>query len=233
MKVTVVMDNTVPISAKQHFLGEHGLSLLIEIEDKRILLDAGQSFAIVNNLSLLGISPATIDMAVISHGHYDHVGGFYHVLQHAQKTIPFYAHPDIFAARFSITGGGRKYIGVPQVKDQLTTLGAEWKLIAEPTLLAPNLWLSGPVPRVTDYEQGDGKLVVGQDGCDCQDGIVDDMSLYHVCGKDMGCHWGLHPFRIGQYRTPWVSCYRRQSIDRLDRRNASGAGEGKSTEEND
>ena len=196
MKVTVIMDNTVPNGAKHSFLGEHGLSLFIETEKSRILLDAGQSSAVVNNLSLLGISPATLDMAILSHGHYDHAGGFYSVLQHAKKTIPFYAHPNIFTPRFSVAGGGRKYVGIPYTKDQLTTLGADWRFIDEPTMLAPDLWLSGPVPHVTEYEQGDVKLVVEHDGCDCQDGIVDDMALYHVNGSDMvvisGCtHSGL------------------------------------------
>ena len=196
MKVTVVMDNTVPTGAKHHFLGEHGLSLLIETGEKRILMDAGQSVAIINNLSLLDVSPRSLDMAILSHGHYDHAGGFFHVLQHAQKKLPLYAHRDIFTERYSAAGGARKYIGIPYLKEQLTTLGVEWRLITEPTELTPNLWLSGSVPRITEYEHGDAKLVLEHDGCDCQDAIADDMSLYHVSGKDMvvigGCtHSGL------------------------------------------
>ena len=43
MKVTVAMDNTVPISSKRPFLGEHGFSLLIEEGEKAVLagLDGG------------------------------------------------------------------------------------------------------------------------------------------------------------------------------------------------
>jgi len=53
MKITVVMDNTVPIGAKSPFLGEHGYSILIELKGKKILFDAGQSTAVVHNLILL------------------------------------------------------------------------------------------------------------------------------------------------------------------------------------
>ena len=68
-KVTVVIDNSVPIGVSAPFLGEHGLSMLIETQNKRLLLDTGQSSAIIHNLGLLGISPTSIDLIAISHGH--------------------------------------------------------------------------------------------------------------------------------------------------------------------
>ena len=196
MKITVAMDNTVPISAKRPFLGEHGFSLLIEHAGTRILLDSGQSAAILNNLSLLGASADSIDMSVVSHGHYDHVGGLYHVLSHARKNMPVYAHPNIFSPRFSTAGGVRQYIGVPYTQEQLSGLGAEWHLSDKPVQLMDNLWLSGQVPHVTQYEKGDSRLVLEHDGCDCQDEIADDMSLYYLKGNDLivigGCaHSGL------------------------------------------
>ena len=196
MKITVAMDNTVPISAKRPFLGEHGFSLVIEHADRRILLDAGQSSAIVNNLSLLGIPADSIDAVVVSHGHYDHAGGLYHILSHARKKIPVFAHPDIFSSRFSTAGGLRQYIGVPHTQEQLSGLGATWNLSVKPTQIMENLWVSGQVPHTTSYEKGDSRLVLQQEGCDCQDEINDDMSLYIVKGKDLlvigGCaHSGL------------------------------------------
>ena len=62
-------------------LGEFGLSLLADsqrgADKRRILLDLGYSREVLaNNLALLGIDPATIDAAVLSHGHLDHFGGF-------------------------------------------------------------------------------------------------------------------------------------------------------------
>src|ERR1019366_8643728 len=108
MKVTVIIDNAVPIGARQPLLAEHGLSLLIEHAGKKVLYDTGQSSAVVSNLSLLGFRPAELDMLVVSHGHYDHTGGIFHVLQHARKKIPVYAHPGIFQPRYSIAGDQRR-----------------------------------------------------------------------------------------------------------------------------
>lgn len=197
MKVTVVIDNYVPMSTPSPFLGEHGFSLLMETPEAKVLMDCGQSEAVVKNLSLLGVHPDQLDAIVLSHGHYDHAGGLKFVLQHRSKPIPVYAHPDIFKDRYSIAGGRKRQIGVPCVKELLTTLGAQWHLSAEPLEIIPNLFFSGEVPRTTSYEAGDKKLVIEKDDCcECQDPLKDDISLYHKTDKGLvvigGCtHSGI------------------------------------------
>jgi 7,8-dihydropterin-6-yl-methyl-4-(beta-D-ribofuranosyl)aminobenzene 5'-phosphate synthase len=197
MKVTIIVDNAVPFGTRQSLRAEHGLSLLIEHAGKKILYDTGQSSAVVSNLSLLNFRPSELDMLVLSHGHYDHTGGIYHVLQHTRKRIPVYAHKKIFQERYSVSGSERRFIGVPHRKEVLTALGAEWCLIDKPTEILPGLWLSGPIPRNTDFEIGDPKLVIcAPDGCDCQDTIEDDTSLFYVGPRGLvvigGCtHAGL------------------------------------------
>ena len=171
MKVTVVVDNAIPFSGAKHpLLAEHGLSLLIEHSGKKVLFDTGQSAAVVSNLSLLGFRPSDLDMLVLSHGHFDHTGGLFHLLQHARKKIPIFAHHRIFEPRYSLAGQQRRFIGVPHAQEQLASLGAEWRFIDKPTEVIPGLWISGEIPRKTDYEAGDPKLVTcGMDGSDCQD----------------------------------------------------------------
>jgi 7,8-dihydropterin-6-yl-methyl-4-(beta-D-ribofuranosyl)aminobenzene 5'-phosphate synthase len=61
-------------------ISEFGLSMHAEsqrgAETRNILMDFGfTSQALVNNVDLLGIDPATLDALVLSHGHYDHFGG--------------------------------------------------------------------------------------------------------------------------------------------------------------
>jgi 7,8-dihydropterin-6-yl-methyl-4-(beta-D-ribofuranosyl)aminobenzene 5'-phosphate synthase len=196
MKVTVVMDNSVPINLRSPFRAEHGFSLLLEHGSQKILFDTGQTAAVLHNLSLLKVHPGEIDALVLSHGHYDHSGGLYHVLQQGRKRYPLYAHSDIFVPRFSVTKDSRTFVGIPYVKDQLTALGADWQLSKEPRQIAPNLWFSGQIPRRTDYETGDTRLVTCCNDCDCQDRIIDDISLYYVSDKGLvvigGCtHSGL------------------------------------------
>jgi len=196
MKVTVVIDNAVPPSIRGPFVAEHGLSLLIENDGKRILFDTGQSGAVVNNLSLLGVHPASLDAVVLSHGHYDHVGGLMRVLQHAAKPMPVYAHPDIFQTRIS-TAGNRHFIGIPFTEPQLSNLGAQWVLSKQPVEIIPGLWFSGEIPRQTDYEKGDTRLLTCEsDGCCHEDPILDDISLFHASAQGLrvigGCtHAGM------------------------------------------
>ena len=185
MKITVVIDNAVLLMTRQPFLAEHGLSLLIEHAGKKILFDTGQSSAVVSNLALLNVLPSELDMLVLSHGHQDHTGGIFHVLQRVRKQIPVYADKKVFQARYSVAGSQRRFIGLPYKQELLTSLGAEWRFVDQPTEIIPGLWMSGRIPRGTDFEAGDPKLVTcAPDGSDCQDNFEDDTSLFYAGPKD-------------------------------------------------
>ena len=60
---------------------EHGLSLWAEVTPItgepafRVLLDTGQTGLFLQNAAAQGIDVRTADLAVVSHGHYDHSGG--------------------------------------------------------------------------------------------------------------------------------------------------------------
>jgi 7,8-dihydropterin-6-yl-methyl-4-(beta-D-ribofuranosyl)aminobenzene 5'-phosphate synthase len=197
MKVTVVIDNSVPISARVPFLAEHGLSLLLETGTQKLLLDTGQSAAVVHNLSLLGVHPLELDAIVISHGHYDHTGGLPHILRHRRKPLPVYAHTGIFRPRYSVSGEKRTYVGVPFLQEEAFLLGAEWIFGDAPAEISPGLWFGGAMPRQTDFEVGDTRLVaLDAGGCDCKDAIPDDTALYYASSRGLvvigGCtHSGL------------------------------------------
>lgn len=206
LKFTVVVDNNVSLGTKAPFRGEHGLSVLIETGTNRILFDAGPSDIVVYNLGLLGVHPRDLDAIVLSHGHYDHTGGLAAILTMAAKKIPVFSHPDIFKPRYSVTGTNCRYVGVPFTREYLTRMGADFRSVEEPLELVPNLWISGAVPRETVYEEGDTRLVVPEEGCDCdcgepqvsfhRDPLTDDMAVFVRCSKGLvvlgGCaHSGI------------------------------------------
>ncbi len=63
------------ISISDELRSEHGLSLYIETNSHKILFDMGQSSIFAENASKMNIDLSGVDIAVVSHGHYDHGGG--------------------------------------------------------------------------------------------------------------------------------------------------------------
>ncbi len=192
MRVKVLMENTVanPIGV----CGEHGLSLLIEHKGKQFLFDTGQSERILENAIALGEDLSRLDGIIISHGHYDHTGGLKAVVE-ATGGCKIYAHPDIFTPRYGKEPFNR-FIGVPFRKEDLESIGAEFIYVVEPMEIAPGLWISGEVPRKTDFEGSDRNLYVVEEGREKADPLRDDISLYATLKEGLliilGCaHSGL------------------------------------------
>lgn len=104
MKITVLMEDS---SFRPGIAAEHGLSLYLETEKHRRLLDTGASALTLQNADALGVDLTAVDTVVISHGHYDHAGG---LLSFAER------NPDAEIYLNAGAGGaffhGEKYIGI-------------------------------------------------------------------------------------------------------------------------
>ena len=71
VKMTVLIDNV----ASEPLAAEWGLSILITVDGRKILLDTGSGQRFAQNAQLLGIDLADVDVGVLSHAHYDHADG--------------------------------------------------------------------------------------------------------------------------------------------------------------
>lgn len=80
MKVTVLVENTKS-EDRRDLRTEHGLSLHIQHSGKQILFDTGVTEAFSRNAERLGVNIQEVNMAVISHHHFDHGGGLAHFLE--------------------------------------------------------------------------------------------------------------------------------------------------------
>jgi 7,8-dihydropterin-6-yl-methyl-4-(beta-D-ribofuranosyl)aminobenzene 5'-phosphate synthase len=74
MQVTSLVENS-RVEGRDDLEAEFGLSLLVERDGSRILFDTGASAAFVSNADRLGFDIAEVDVAVLSHHHFDHGGG--------------------------------------------------------------------------------------------------------------------------------------------------------------
>jgi 7,8-dihydropterin-6-yl-methyl-4-(beta-D-ribofuranosyl)aminobenzene 5'-phosphate synthase len=149
--VTVLVDNTV---RGRDLLGEHGISFWIEWGDKHFLFDAGAGTALAHNARQLRAELSQVDGVVFSHGHYDHTGGILEVLE-AGARPRIYAHPAAFGPKLVQRADGQiQEIGIPQAA--LAAIRSEKLEVIETERvleLAPGLFVTGEIPRHTDFEE--------------------------------------------------------------------------------
>lgn len=121
------------------FEGEHGLSIYIEFEDKKYLLDFGASDLYLKNAEKMNIDLKSCDYFVLSHGHNDHGNG----LKYFQyKTL--ICHPDVFVKRFKKSTD--QYIGLNMDENQISE---KYDLITskEPYFIENNVCFLGEIPK--------------------------------------------------------------------------------------
>jgi 7,8-dihydropterin-6-yl-methyl-4-(beta-D-ribofuranosyl)aminobenzene 5'-phosphate synthase len=164
-------------------LGEHGFAALIEREGESILFDTGGGQTLLSNAQRMNLDLRSVGQVILSHGHYDHAGGLWPLLQNCGPKRVL-AHPQVFAARYSVREGVYKAVGVPYAEDFLVGMGADFSYSDAFREVAPGMFLTGEVPRVTPFEQGDAGLFCDLSGRR-RDQVPDDQSLVIVTGKGL------------------------------------------------
>ncbi len=193
-RITILCENTVgPISGT---LGEHGFAALIEpAGTEPLLFDTGQGMTLLHNARRMNKNLADIRKVVISHGHHDHAGGLFPLLQKFGP-MQILGHPGIFSPRFRVKDNGEYLsIGIPQSRSLLEEAGATFDLSSCFREIAPGVFLTGEVPRSIPFEIGDKGLF-----CDCtgqqSDNTPDDQTLILDTSKGLVlvlgcCHAGI------------------------------------------
>ena len=72
MEITCLLENN---TTDPQLAPDHGLSFFIRTRNRSILFDMGQDSKFADNARHLGIDLTQPDLAILSHGHYDHGGG--------------------------------------------------------------------------------------------------------------------------------------------------------------
>jgi 7,8-dihydropterin-6-yl-methyl-4-(beta-D-ribofuranosyl)aminobenzene 5'-phosphate synthase len=194
IKLTTLSENT---ASRVGLLAEWGLSILVEADNYKVLLDTGLGISAAYNAAIMGIDLSAVDRIVLSHGHRDHTGGFKHVLNAMRKQIEVIAHPDIWAAKYSRTFSKREqYAGIPFARESLESRGASFNLTKEPVWITDNIVTTGEIAMHTEYEKIDRKLLVREGGELRPDPLRDDLALIIKSQKGLivvlGCgHRGL------------------------------------------
>lgn len=173
--VTVLVENTA-YSVK--LMGEHGLAFHVQIGEKSLLFDTGQSRLLTRNAKRLGVDLSRIDAVALSHGHYDHTGGLRAVWALA-PLAPLHAHPGVRIEHWARNPDGTaRAIGISS--SQRSAILAHDSQVhfntssAEPL---PGIHLTGEIPRSTDFEDVGGPFFLDK-AVTKPDPIADDQALF-------------------------------------------------------
>ena len=185
MKWTVLSDNR---SNDSRLSTEHGLSILLETEKYRILLDTGASDVFVKNAEQLGIDLSTIDCVFISHGHSDHAGGLRYFLEQNQRA-KIIVSPDAMSGKFYSKRGNLHSITTvwsESIKDRLITVEKSCEI-------ADGLCVIAHIPQVHPMPKGNTHLFVKDaNGEYVNDDFRHELALYTDGYLFTGCaHSGL------------------------------------------
>ncbi len=174
--MTILADNVV--LGREDCLGEHGFAVHLETDSGNYLFDTGRGRTILHNASLYQKDLRNLKKIILSHGHGDHTGGLPEVLR-LHREIEVLGHPDIFLHRFRKKKDGQeRYGGIPYVRSYLEKLGARFVLNEDFTTVDRGIYLSGAIPRETDFEAGDlGNRFAVREGKIVPEVVMDDQSL--------------------------------------------------------
>ncbi|MCT4686551.1 MBL fold metallo-hydrolase [Vallitalea sp.] len=152
LTITTLIEN----SKGKHLslLNEHGISFLIEVNNKKILFDTGQSGDFIENASTLGKDLKDIDMVILSHGHYDHTGGFRRFVENVTSDFKLYIHKNAFSRKYSFDNTHYKFSGNSFDKNFLEDNNVESHFVDEDILeIDKGIYITSNFDRVTSFEK--------------------------------------------------------------------------------
>ncbi|WP_372772297.1 MBL fold metallo-hydrolase [Mangrovibacterium sp.] len=182
MKLTVLTENI----AGGNFLAEHGLSYLIQHDDKTILFDTGHTDVFRVNAERLAINlDKEVDQIVLSHGHWDHGNGLKYI-----ENKPLLTHPASFMKRFRKRDQTNLGLCLSQSKIQFRF---DVTVSAKPVQITERILFLGEIPRTNEFE-AQTTAFVDENGQD--DFVPDDSALVFIQNNELvvvtGCsHSGI------------------------------------------
>ena len=193
VKITVLAD----LAAKEGLDTEHGFAAWVEIGKHSILFDTGQTGVMQANAARLGLDLKKAEALVLSHGHFDHTGTLPEFLSENSTANVYFAH-GLNIDRYSCKPGTPvRSIGMPESSRQALAAVPPSRIreLEQPQYMMPGVGLTGPVPRVSNFEDVGGPFFLDPESHQ-DDLIEDDQSMWFETNDGLVillgcCHSGV------------------------------------------
>jgi 7,8-dihydropterin-6-yl-methyl-4-(beta-D-ribofuranosyl)aminobenzene 5'-phosphate synthase len=161
MQITALIEND-PSATRDDLIAEFGLSFHVRTDSHQILFDTGSSGAFAHNAEVLGIDVSDIDLAVLSHQHFDHGGGlerFFEANDRAKVYLRDSEPADRFFKAFFVV---KRSIGVD--RSLFDRFPDRFEFLAKSTEAVPGVFLLTDIGSTQDRPKGNRHLFVEQNG---------------------------------------------------------------------
>lgn len=139
MKVTILCENQVSHREARVCLAEWGFSAYIQTNGTNILLDTGHTSIYRHNAEQLDVNLQDVDFIVLSHHHWDHVGGLqYHNFKNKKKLV---MHPALIDK-------------LPN--NESDKIKSDFEIITsdKPLEIVNGVYFLGEIPRKNEFKKG-------------------------------------------------------------------------------
>lgn len=175
LSVTALMDDRAPRDSR--LTAEHGLSLLIDYNGRKILFDCGAGPAFLENARKLELNLSDLDAVILSHNHYDHGGGFPALAERSWGELPVYTGVGFFRKKIALRASGPEAADSGFGPEFLEKSGFRHREVSAPECVFPGAYLISGFPRVTPYETVPERFRLWEEGKLLPDLFTDEICL--------------------------------------------------------
>jgi 7,8-dihydropterin-6-yl-methyl-4-(beta-D-ribofuranosyl)aminobenzene 5'-phosphate synthase len=134
----------------------------------------------LHNARALHVELADVEDVVLSHNHWDHVGGLMTLRREESKVNPHamsrvHVGAGIFEPR--LTDAGEDHNGLRLIRADYLATGGVFVVHDKPTEILPGVWISGPVPRPNPEKNWNPGLSLVTTGGRVEDNVPEDSAL--------------------------------------------------------
>jgi 7,8-dihydropterin-6-yl-methyl-4-(beta-D-ribofuranosyl)aminobenzene 5'-phosphate synthase len=166
LKLTVVVEDASS-RERSNLQAKHGLCFLVEVKIDRsskttLMMDTGPSPDVtIHNFEAMNLNLSEVKTIVLSHGHYDHVGGLLEVLKRTNRQTVVIGHTKIFNPKFAYKPH-LTYIGAQLKPAEVEATGCTLLLANNPITITDGVMTTGEIERKTMFEKGENFKTVDE-----------------------------------------------------------------------